>query len=70
VDGRRAVGGMLSSHCLAWDGLCVQDRRVWREVREQWEGENENGSEHRRTRSGSSRRDGDMRMEGRRVYRI
>lgn len=70
MDGRRVEEGMPSLHCLAWGGPYVQDLRVWREAQEQWEGENENGIEHRRTRSESSPRDGDMPMEGRRVYRI
>ena len=70
MDGRRAGEGMPSLHCLAWGGPCVQDLRVWREAQEQREGENENGTEHRRIRSESSRRGGDMPTEGHRVCRI
>ena len=70
MDGRRAVEGMLSSRCLAWVGPFVRDRRGWMGARRPSEGENENGTEHRRTRNGSSRPGDDMQMGGHHVYRI
>jgi hypothetical protein len=70
VDEGHAVEGRQSLRCLSWDGLCVRDHRGWREVPGQWVDESENGTEHRQTRSGSSRQGGDMLMVAHRVYRI
>jgi len=70
VDGRHAVEGRQSLRFLVWDGPCGQVRRGWRGAPGQSEDESENGTGHRRTRSGSSRRDDDTLMEVRRVCRI
>jgi hypothetical protein len=70
VDGRHAVEGRQSLRFLVWDGPCGQVRRGWRGAPGQSEDENENGTGHRRTRSGSSRRDDGRQMEGPHVDRI
>jgi hypothetical protein len=70
VDGRHAAEGRPSLHCLSWDGPCVRGRRGWREVQRRWVDGIENGTEHQRTRSESSRRGGGMPMVARRVCRI